>query len=174
MITSAGGSGVSWVPISSGVRAKTSGVPTRRAVSRMRATKKRSRTTATTFIGWAPAARLVVLLLVAEPVAIPLGQMREGGEVPHPIEVDPAVQVIGLVLGDAGEEFLGHHVDPAALAVEGLEPHTAEARDRSPARPGLPRSDAGLHHPHASGRVESLLARQPGAGRLGGQPVPNR
>src|SRR5260370_1371936 len=123
MITSAGRSGVSWVPISSGVRAKTSGVPTRRAVSRMRATKKRSRTTATTFIGWAPAARLVVLLLVAEPVAIPLGQMREGGEVPHPIEVDPAVQLIGLVLGDPGQEFLVHHADPPPPAAEHIQPH---------------------------------------------------
>src|SRR6266849_10981269 len=97
-MTRAGGSPSRAAVSSSGVRAKTSGVPTRRAVSRMRATKKRSRTTATTFIGWASAARLVVLLLVAEPVAIPLGQMREGGEVPHPIEIDPAVQVIGLVL----------------------------------------------------------------------------
>src|SRR5712671_642849 len=132
MITSAGGSGASWAAISSGVRAKTSGVPTRRAVSRMRATKKRSRTTATTFIGWASAARLVVLLLVAEPVAVPLGQMREGGEVPHPVEVDPAVQVVGLVLDDAGEELLGHHVDQAALAVERLETHAAEARDHAP------------------------------------------
>src|SRR6202022_607301 len=125
---SAGGSGARAAAISSGVRAKTSGVPTRRAVSRMRATKKRSRTTATTFI----VASLVVLLLVAEPVAVPLGEMREGGEVAHPVEVDAAVQVVGLVLDDAGEELLGHHVDRVALAIERLEAHAGEARDHAP------------------------------------------
>src|SRR5882762_10092173 len=94
---------------SSGVRAKTSGVPTMRAVSLIRATKKRSFTTATT---------LIVLLLIPQPVLVPLREMGQRREVAHPVEIDHPVKVVGLVLDDAGEELLGLAFDRMPLAVK--------------------------------------------------------
>src|SRR5262249_49278713 len=99
MTRSAGSDSAVWS--SSGELTNTMAASARRAVSRKRATKKRSLTTATA---------LIVLLLIAEPVLVPLGQVRQGGEVLHPVHVDDAVQVVRLVLDDASEELLGDHV----------------------------------------------------------------
>src|SRR5262245_50401120 len=106
-------------PISSAVRAKAMGTPARRAVARMRATKKRSLTTASTVAAGAAlsAAALILLLLQAEPVALPLGDERQGGQILHAIDVHDPLEVIGLVLDDAGEEILGHQVHALAVAV---------------------------------------------------------
>src|SRR5262245_33813728 len=101
MITRSVGS-ASAGPSSTWERTKTISEPARRAVSRKRATKKRSLTTATA---------LIVLLRIAEPVLVPLGKVREGHEVLHAVEVDDAVQVVRLVLDDAREELLGDHVE---------------------------------------------------------------
>src|SRR5262245_29703365 len=98
---------------SSGVRANVSVAPARRAVSRIRATKKRSLTTATA---------LIVLLRVAQPVLVPLGQVSERREVPHPVDVHDAVEMIRLVLDHPSEELLRHGVDLAAIPIVGLEP----------------------------------------------------
>src|SRR5262249_33258029 len=68
-------------------------------------------------------ADLVILLVVAEPVLVPLGQVRERGEVPHAVEVDDTVEVIGLVLDDAREELLCHGVDRLPVSAIGLEAH---------------------------------------------------
>src|ERR1700730_275323 len=107
---------------SSGVRRTSFGVPTMRAVALMRATKNRSLTTATA---------LIVLLLDAEPIFVPFKDMGQRREVAHPVEVDHAVEVGGLVLDDAGEELLRLAFDTASPAVIGVEP-----------RRGIPR-----HHP---------------------------
>src|SRR5574342_369253 len=117
---------------SSGVRAKASGVPTMRAVSLMRATKNRSLTTATA---------LIVLLLDAEPVLVPLGEMSERREVAHAIEVDDAVEVVGLVLDDAREELLRLALDAASFPVIRVEPNGGEPR----------------HHPAHVGHGETAL-----------------
>src|SRR5262245_45501730 len=111
-MTTSSGPRASSASSSSGVREKTTSVPTRRAVSRIRATKNRSLTAATT---------LIVLLRVAEPVLVPLGQMRQRRQISHPVEVHHAVQVVGLVLDHAGEELLRDRVDLPAVAVVGFE-----------------------------------------------------
>src|SRR5437867_12174331 len=118
-MTRSGGS-TSSLRSSSGVRAKASAAPVRRAVSRIRATKKRSLTAATT---------LIVLLRVAEPVATPLRQMGQGGEVPHPVHVHDAVEMIGLVLEHAREELLGDDAQLVPGPIVGLEPHGGVAGD---------------------------------------------
>src|SRR2546426_7540768 len=111
---------------SSGVRANTRGTRVSLAVSRMRATKNRSRTTAIT-----AASTLVILLADPQPVLVPLGDVAEGPEVAHAVDVDDAVQVVGLVLDDAREEVLGVHFLPVALAVVILETHRDAARDHA-------------------------------------------
>src|SRR3990172_2851401 len=137
---SAGFSPSSSDPSSSGVRTKTSGVPTRRAVSPIRATNNRSLTTATT----RGATLLIVLLRVTQPVLVPLGEMGERAEVLHAVEVDDAVEVVDLVLDHAGEELLGDHVHLRAVAVIGLEPdrrvashHPAHVRHREAPLPAV-------------------------------------
>src|SRR5262249_43935805 len=108
---------------SSGLLANAIERSTRRAVSRIRATKKRSLTTATT---------LIVLLRVAEPVLVPFRQMGERREVPHAVQIHHAVQMIGLVLDDAREEFLGDEVDLAPVPIVALEPDGGVARHHAP------------------------------------------
>src|SRR5215831_9227913 len=105
---------------SSGVRAKELSAPDRRACSRNRATKKRSLTTAIV---------LIVLLHIAEPVLVPLGQVRQRGEVLHAIDVDDPVQVVRFVLDDAGEELLGDDVELLARPIVGLEAHRGVPRN---------------------------------------------
>src|SRR2546428_554405 len=106
------GAGAAWTaPLE---RAKTSGTPASRATSRIRATKKRSETTATTRAvagcdpGWASLEPVLVTLLAdAKPVALPLRDVAERAHVADPVHVDDAVEVVGLVLDHAGEELLG-------------------------------------------------------------------
>src|SRR5213593_4249359 len=120
------------------------GTPVRRAVSRIRATKKRSFTTATTR---APetvsreaveppesscSPELIVLLAKAEPVAVPLGDVREGGQATHPVEVHRAEQMIRVVLDHPREEVLGHEVYPLGLPVIAREPDRGVARHPAP------------------------------------------
>src|SRR3989449_3368749 len=112
---------------SSGVRANTRGTRVSLAVSRMRATKNRSRTTAIT-----AASTLVILLADPQPVLVPLGDVAEGPEVAHAVDVDDAVQMVGLVLDHAGEELLGVHDLPVALAVVVLQAHRRVARHHPP------------------------------------------
>src|SRR6266481_743583 len=97
---------------SSGERANARTAPARRAVSRIRATKKRSLTAATA---------LIVLLRIAEPVLAPLGQVGQGGEVLHAVQVHDAVEVVRLVLDDPGEELLGDCADLLPRPIIGLE-----------------------------------------------------
>src|SRR5262245_51595169 len=106
--------------MSSAVRAKTTGTSVRRAVSRIRATKKRSLTAATTRPSGGE--ELILLLPDAQPVPVPLRQVRQRGQVPHPVDVDGAEEMIRLVLDDAGEEVLGHEIDLTAEAIETLQP----------------------------------------------------
>src|SRR6266496_2781485 len=118
------GASASDVVSSSGVRAKTSAVPTIRAVSLIRATKNRSLTTATTLIDIhsqhaVRPARSVILFLVPQPVPVPLREMGQRREVAHSVEVDHPLEVVGLVLDDAGEELLGLAFDRIPLAVIG-------------------------------------------------------
>src|SRR5262245_18839816 len=137
------------VSTSSALRAMARGTPARRAVSRMRATKKRSLTTARTgppFWGaisgplvwgvWGaisgPLMSSIALLTDAEPVLLPLGNVGESGEIAHPIEVHVTVEVIGLVLGDACEEVLRVDDLPGALAVEIFEPDRRVAWHHAP------------------------------------------
>src|SRR5262245_13265009 len=109
----------------------------------MRATKKRSLTTART--GPSPPSRASVsLFTVAEPVLVPLGDVGEGDETAHAIEIDDPVQVVGLVLADPREEVFRDQVDRLALAVQALQPygrvaghHAAHVGDRATARPPL-------------------------------------
>src|ERR1700730_1384900 len=129
------GVSVSAAPSSSGMRAKVSSVPTMRAVPLMRATKNRSLTTPTT---------LIVLLLNPQPVFVPLGQVGQRREVAHPVEVDLALEMVGLVLDDAREKLLRDHVDPGAVAVVRLEPdrglpwnHAAHVRHREASLPAV-------------------------------------
>src|SRR5207302_797241 len=121
------GDGESAVVSSSGVRAKASGTSASLAVSRMRATKNRSRTTAIT-----RGSALVILLADAQPVLVPLGNVAEGPEVTHAVDVDDAVQVVGLVLDDPREEVLGEEADAVGLAVVAVEPHRGVARHHAP------------------------------------------
>src|SRR2546425_10739242 len=95
----------------SGVFANSRGTSARRAVSRMRATKKRSVTTATT------RGPLLILLDDSEPVLVPLREMTERGEVRHPIDVHDAVQMVGLVLDDAREEIFCDQIDLLPVTV---------------------------------------------------------
>src|SRR5882762_3952719 len=125
--------------ISLAERAKTSGTPASRATSRMRATKKRSDTTATTRAvacgdpeGASVEPVLVTLLADAEPVALPLRDVAERAHVTDPVHVDDAVEVVRLVLDHAGEEVLGDELDGIALPVEALEPHRRVARHHTP------------------------------------------
>src|SRR4051812_21788905 len=121
---------------SSGVRAKTSGTPASRAVSLIRATKKRSLTIATTWGAMSgPPMSSIILLTDAERVALPLGDEGQAREVAHPVRVDDALQVVGLVLDHPREELLRHEIDPLAGTVEALEPHLGEAR-HAPAHVG--------------------------------------
>src|SRR5262249_35316466 len=120
MTRSVGSASDDWRP--SGVRAKTSDVPTIRAVSLMRATKKRSLTTATALIDLQPVSS-IILLVVPQPVLVPLREVGQRREVAHPVEIDRAVEVVGLVLDDPGQELLGEAFDPAPLAVKRVEPH---------------------------------------------------
>src|SRR5207244_6167724 len=76
-----------------------------------------------------PPRPLVVLLGRAEPVPVPLGEMREGAEVAHSIDVDDPVQMIALVLDHPREKVGGLEVDRLALTVAGLEPYRGPARD---------------------------------------------
>src|SRR5713101_8157289 len=125
---------VSAAAISSDVRANVNGTPASRAVSRIRATKNRSVTTATT--GEPPDVMdLIGLLGHAEGVALPLGEERERGEVAHAVDVDDPVQVIGLVLDDPREEVLGHEVHAPALAVVTFQAHGGVTRN-APAHVG--------------------------------------
>src|SRR5206468_7152374 len=74
----------------------------------MRATKKRSLTTARTGASPSPARPgSVVLFTDAEPVLVPLGDVGERGEIAHAVEVDLPVQVIGLVLEHATDHLNG-------------------------------------------------------------------
>src|SRR5262245_40867980 len=107
---------------SCGVRAKVISAPDSRACSRNRATKKRSLTTATA---------LIVLLHIAEPVLVPLGQVRQRGEVLHAVDVDDTVQVVRLVLDDSSEELLRDDVELLAHPIVGLETHGGVARHHS-------------------------------------------
>src|SRR5438445_3852277 len=68
----------------------------------------------------------------AKPVLLPFGDVSERGEITHAIEVDVAVQVIGLVLGDAREEVLGDDALKLALAVVILEPDRRVSRHQPP------------------------------------------
>src|SRR6266508_6059880 len=117
------GDSPSSAPSSSGVRAKATAAPARRAVSRIRATKKRSLTTATA---------LIVLLRIAEPVPAPLGQVGQGGEVLHAVHVDEAVEIVRLVLHDAGDELPGDHAELFPRPIKGLEAHRRVARYHAP------------------------------------------
>src|SRR5688572_31023178 len=90
----------------------------------MRATKNRSRTTATT-----RESASVILLADPQPVLVPLGDVAESPEVAHAIDVDDALEVVGLVLDDPGEEVLRVEDHARALAVVALEPDGRVARD---------------------------------------------
>src|SRR5205085_944219 len=133
--TSAAGVASIWT----GDGAKTGGTPVSRATSRMRATKKRSTTTATTRVvacgdpeGASVEPVLVTLLADAEPVALPLRDVTERAHVTDPVHVDDAVEVVRLVLDHAGEEVLGDELDGVALPVETLEAHRRVARHHAP------------------------------------------
>src|SRR5688572_31854537 len=92
----------------------------------MRATKNRSLTTART-----RSALLLTLLADAEPVAVPLGDVAERPHVGDTVDVDDAVQVVGLVLDHPREEILGHQADLIALAIETLQPDGGMARNHA-------------------------------------------
>src|SRR3989441_654664 len=147
---------------SSALRAMARGTPARRAVSRMRATKKRSLTTARTGRYWpepgdgpatawgesgamsgppmfriwgaisGPLMSSIALLADAEPVPLPLGNVGEGRQVAHTIEVHVPVEMIGLVLGDACEEVLGIDDVARAFTVVKLEPDRRVAGHDAP------------------------------------------
>src|SRR5262245_56703937 len=115
--------------MSGGVRANSTRTPASRPVSRMRATKNRSLTTARTGACPSPAKPgSVVLFTDAEPVLVPLGDVGERGEIAHAVEINLAVEVIGLVLAHAREEVLRDDVDLLALAVEALQAHRGVTR----------------------------------------------
>src|SRR5262245_20516244 len=119
--------------MSGGVRANSTRTPASRPVSRIRATKNRSLTTARTGAPPSPAGLgSVVLFTDAEPVLVPLGDVGERGKVAHAIEIDLAVEMVGLVLAHAREEILGDYVDRLALAIEALQTHRGEAGHHPP------------------------------------------
>src|SRR5207237_10214377 len=102
--------------------------PVSRPGSRMRATKNRSLTTARTHASPSPAKPgSVVLFTDAEPVLVPLGDEGERGEIAHAIEIDHAVQVVGLVLAHAREDIFRDDVDLLAVPVEALQAHRGGA-----------------------------------------------
>src|SRR5438046_478203 len=100
----------------------------------MRATKNRSLTTASAGASGrasrsepalAPPAPpgSVALFTEAEPVLVPLGDVRERREIAHPVQVHEPVEMVGLVLDDAREEVLGDEIERPALAVEAMQAH---------------------------------------------------
>src|SRR6202008_4960327 len=123
--TTRGRAADSAVARSSGVRANSSGTPARRAVSRMRATKNRSRTTATTR---EPSPSLVILFADPQPVLVPFGDVAEGPEIRHAVDVDDALEMVGLVLDHPGEEVLRDQVHRVGLAIVALQPHRRDSR----------------------------------------------
>src|SRR5215831_20233562 len=93
--------------ISSGERANDSGTPASRAVSRIRATKKRSLTTATTEApGDVIPTGSIGRLGDPEGISLPFGEERQRRDVAHAVDVDDPVEMIGLVLDDPREEVL--------------------------------------------------------------------
>src|SRR6058998_2106224 len=148
------------------------GTPASRPVSRIRATKKRSLTTARTGAS-TPSRASVGLFTVAEPVLVPLGDVGERGEIAHAVEVDDPVQVVGLVLADPREEVLRDEVHRLPLAVQALQAHgrvaghhAAHVGDREAALPALlhfvrERRDDRIDDHHQGHRGRVRVARVP-------------
>src|SRR3954454_6144074 len=76
----------------------------------------------------ASADRGVVRVVLAAQVLSPLVDVAESTEVPHAVEEDDAVQVVELVLDDAGLEAADRIVDGAPLPVETLHADSRVAR----------------------------------------------
>src|SRR5688500_5141138 len=97
----------------------------------MRATKNRSLTTARTRGDGSPAGASAGLLsrrAYAKPVPGPRGDVAERPHVGDTIDIDDAVQMVGLVLDHPGEEVLGRHAHRIALAIEAFQTNGGIAR----------------------------------------------
>src|SRR5262245_41899306 len=64
----------------------------------------------------------------AEPVAVELWEEAERLHRPHAVEVDLAVEVIALVLHDAGVEGVGDEAERTPVPPVGLDLHPGPAR----------------------------------------------
>src|SRR6185295_8973211 len=72
-----------------------------------------------------------LLVGAADQISLPLFEVGERAQVPHAVEEDDTVQMVELVLDDAGLEPGDEIVELAALAVQPLHPHGGVARHQA-------------------------------------------
>src|SRR5262245_44733568 len=70
-----------------------------------------------------------VRLLWGQPVSLELGEMREGFQIRHAIEVDVAHQVIELMLDDTREKAFGRDLNLLPIPIEGIDTQLAPPWD---------------------------------------------